>query len=323
MSRMWLYDYSWALRLKIWSRSFLKCTAGCTICSQEPLLTVLKEAFRNRYIAMYTVGRTIILCWPLSRCVTKPLMLSINKEMQHLSLCLVRLLIACAQSLFHMYPHCSWGGSLIWLKYVEGCWEEALLLLFTLELDKSFKLSLHSFSLYAVVVTIDKTSEINFALLKAPVFTTTYVETDHKVWMATSQIFGMALRYMLLFHSGRILLHCQSSGVPLHAPHSPVTLWLIQDDVCVADWLCCWLSRLCLSASRHPELQCYSRYGLFTQLLLVFVSIIVTWYILLYVIVSIQVPKDLPLQLNTESFKLIVPAVSTATANVFARTTYV
>ena len=32
-----------------------------------------------------------------------------------------------------------------------------------------------------VVVQLDDTSEINFALLKAPNFTTTFMETKHKV----------------------------------------------------------------------------------------------------------------------------------------------
>ena len=34
-----------------------------------------------------------------------------------------------------------------------------------------------------VIATIDKTSEINYALLQAPIFTSTYISTDHKVYV--------------------------------------------------------------------------------------------------------------------------------------------
>ena len=37
------------------------------------------------------------------------------------------------------------------------------------------------FSQLSVVIRLDKVSEINYALLKAPEFTSTYVETQHKV----------------------------------------------------------------------------------------------------------------------------------------------
>lgn len=35
--------------------------------------------------------------------------------------------------------------------------------------------------MYVVIVKVDSTSEVDFALIQDPIFTTTYVETQHKV----------------------------------------------------------------------------------------------------------------------------------------------
>ena len=48
---------------------------------------------------------------------------------------------------------------------------------YTLTISKMLLL----FSQLSVVIRLDKVSEINYALLKAPEFTSTYVETQHKV----------------------------------------------------------------------------------------------------------------------------------------------
>ena len=48
---------------------------------------------------------------------------------------------------------------------------------YTLTINKMLLL----FSQLSVVIRLDKVSEINYALLKAPEFTSTYVETQHKV----------------------------------------------------------------------------------------------------------------------------------------------
>lgn len=48
-----------------------------------------------------------------------------------------------------------------------------------------------------VIVTLDKTSEINYELLQPPIFTSSYLQTDHKVWMLWETY------YMLAFQGGR------------------------------------------------------------------------------------------------------------------------
>lgn len=62
----------------------------------------------------------------------------------------------------------------IYLKFADDI---SRLQLYTLTIRKMLLL----FSLLSVVIQLDKFSEINYALLKAPEFTSTYVETQHKV----------------------------------------------------------------------------------------------------------------------------------------------
>ncbi|XP_064385923.1 bactericidal permeability-increasing protein-like [Halichondria panicea] len=111
-----------------------------------------------------------------------------------------------------------------------------------------------------IVVKVDKTSEINFALLTTPTFSTTYVETDHK---------------------GEFFLIAK----PVECPYTPAPLPPVTES---GNMMYVWLTEYLADSAGFV----YQQAG-----------------ILNYNVTADMVPKSLPLQLNTSSFRLIVPAL--------------
>ncbi len=104
---------------------------------------------------------------------------------------------------------------------------------------------------------MDKTSEINFALLMTPTFSTTYVETEHKVWKCCSAYY---YNDYTVFRENFSWFPSQSSArtLQLHFHQS-----LSQETWCMCGWLSILLIQqdLCISKQRHSELQCHCWHG--------------------------------------------------------------
>lgn len=140
--------------------------------------------------------------------------------------------------------------------------------------------------MYVVIVKVDSTSEVDFALIQDPTFTTTYVETQHKVNSGSlgyvcSSVFYIPLSY---YWQGEFY----DIAHPKEAPFTPPSLPAITEN---GSMLYMWLTDYMANSAGYV----YQTAG-----------------VLHYTITPSMVPPSVPFQLNTFSFKDIIPQVLTA-----------